>query len=383
MATFTFGRDKNFILIQTAEDKTYKFDVNTVTMYGIKGKPINSVPTGLWKYIDENRYYPSRCPEILSLLYDFHRTAGNASSVLAREHRYDNSLPLYVIALYNKYFNFADRILSLGYSIERGGWVYNTDEYEFINQHFKQFAKAFRDDPSISLHGFYTNCSQLEFTNKYRNIPDVDNEMINFVYNCFKGETESKIRLVFHYLTHGVWEYYHGVYQQDMFCYSGYSAITSAITTYFDLCDKLNIAPEKDNFFKLMVDVSARYRLAKASLDKQAIIDNYKDAIGMLSFEDDEFTVIIPQTVEEFSEEAKAQDNCVYRLYLPKVINHETYVVFIRKKSNLTKSFITCEVAKETRNIRQFYLSHNRMVNDNTPEAKFRKAYQTHLREHC
>jgi hypothetical protein len=90
--------------------------------------------------------------------------------------------------------------------------------------------------------------------------------------------------------------------------------------------------------------------------------------------------VVVPQTTEDFKNEALAMNNCVYNMYLRRVVDGSTNVVFIRKKSNPTKSYITCEVTNSGK-IWQFYLANNERVARNSKESDFRNAYQKWLDE--
>ena len=62
------------------------------------------------------------------------------------------------------------------------------------------------------------------------------------------------------------------------------------------------------------------------------------------------------------------------------VVNHKTNVVFIRKKDNVEKSHITCEISNNG-NIRQYLLAYNQRVEANTPEREFYYKYAEWLKE--
>jgi hypothetical protein len=66
----------------------------------------------------------------------------------------------------------------------------------------------------------------------------------------------------------------------------------------------------------------------------------------------------------------------VFSMYLDKVVNGETHVVFVRRKDNPTQSLITCEVRNGR--ILQFLERYNCSPSDPALIA-FRTAYQTHL----
>ena len=96
-----------------------------------------------------------------------------------------------------------------------------------------------------------------------------------------------------------------------------------------------------------------------------------------LYYENDEVIIRPLLSINAFHDEAEKQDNCVERLYMERVIRGETYVVNVRMKNELNRSYITCEVSKSG-NIKQFLYSHNRSVNDEYG-MKLRNDYQKHL----
>lgn len=60
------------------------------------------------------------------------------------------------------------------------------------------------------------------------------------------------------------------------------------------------------------------------------------------SFSNDEFTIVIPKTMQDFTDEGKMQNNCVGSYYHDSIADHQNLIYFIRKTSNPNKSYITC-----------------------------------------
>ena len=75
---------------------------------------------------------------------------------------------------------------------------------------------------------------------------------------------------------------------------------------------------------------------------------------------------------------ADSQHNCVYTTYFPKVLKNETIVVFIRRKAELAKSYITCEINIITGEIKQYLAIYNHGVTDENA-INFKKDYQDFL----
>ena len=55
----------------------------------------------------------------------------------------------------------------------------------------------------------------------------------------------------------------------------------------------------------------------------------------------DKLKIIVPTTIEQFSEEGKMQNNCVGSYYHSSIANHCNLIYFIRKADNVDKSYIT------------------------------------------
>lgn len=100
----------------------------------------------------------------------------------------------------------------------------------------------------------------------------------------------------------------------------------------------------------------------------------YEILYPLLNYEDGKYQVVIPRCVEDFIAEGRQQDNCVASQYLDCAKDGTTNICFIRKKENLNKSYITCEVTCEGR-IRQFLLSGNNEPHD-TNDLLFKIKFQ-------
>ena len=114
----------------------------------------------------------------------------------------------------------------------------------------------------------------------------------------------------------------------------------------------------------------------KKELDDKRLFNNQLKHKEALTFSYGNLETIIPLTCDEFHEEAEAQHNCVESMYLEKVINGETNVVFVRQKNEPNKSYITCEV--RSGQIIQFLLKYNRSVTEDI-DNEFRKEFQKYL----
>ena len=111
------------------------------------------------------------------------------------------------------------------------------------------------------------------------------------------------------------------------------------------------------------------------------LLKRYNDK-PWLYYEDDTFIAYPLLTRKEFHDEAHHQRNCVENIYLEYAVSGRTHIVVVRRKSNPTVPFITCEVNNAGK-IAQYLLSCNRKVDKSSPEAIFYSKYKIHLKESC
>lgn len=193
-----------------------------------------------------------------------------------------------------------------------------------------------------------------------------DNPLYNIVF-----EKAYLPRAVYYY-ERGLRDYYKDIDQ------NWNSTVFSRLRTHFFMCEKMSIKPPKENWFIARCQVLKDYVTWKNNALNELLAAAQEPMKDKLSFEDDNFIVIVPTTSDEFVQEANAQNNCVNSWYKEKVANKETHVVFVRKKNNPSKSYITCEV-NNNGYIKQFLLANNKSCYD-TLEVNFCDIYQKHLR---
>jgi hypothetical protein len=148
---------------------------------------------------------------------------------------------------------------------------------------------------------------------------------------------------------------------------------------FFNWCAEIEHKPTKDDFFKQYIMVKKNYMANKAQFDNRKIVSHLAKHSHIWEFETDDFCIVVPQTTEDFKREGDSQQNCVYTMYLQKVVEGNTNVVFVRRKSEPEKSFITCEVDNGG-NIRQYYYKGNRYVDNGTAEYDFYEQFRQYIR---
>lgn len=151
--------------------------------------------------------------------------------------------------------------------------------------------------------------------------------------------------------------------------------IDSYINKFLDWCKDLNrpLKEKGKSFCEQYVAVQKEYK----AKENEILQNKLKDYNSKLKFENNDYIVIIPNTVEQYKEEATNQHNCVFSCYMERVANKTTNVVFIRKKEEINNSYITCEIDNNY-NIKQYLTKYNNCVQDESA-LNFKYQYQNYL----
>ena len=143
-----------------------------------------------------------------------------------------------------------------------------------------------------------------------------------------------------------------------------------------DFTHKLNVPAEKNqDFFRYLSELEKTYTAQKEAYDLKAFTSHYEKYKKALTFEWEEYTVVLPAKPQDIVTEGQRQRNCVGG-YTERVISGMEHIVFVRKKNDVDKNYITCEIYDNGR-IGQFYRTCN-----GTPDShdrEFYYAYAQHL----
>lgn len=356
----TYVKEKNLMKFDVDDSgKPYIIDINTGLLYGKSGKNIEWLPPAVAKYIRSLNTFTDNC---IAMVAELLRYYGNKRMFNDKE----------CVSTIANYLNKVDRLYSIGYLISNRD-VHNLEGIDFAIDHIKHFVSFLNghsSNNSINLSDFYS-CYYRELFLKKHHI-DIDeyftNEMADFLveYIRRRPEIEQYTKYVYYYFRKGAYEYTNGGFLADK------------LDKYFDYCKILDLPPEKDIFMRTYVKYAHMYKVNRTFYDNKMLYKNQTKNINALTFEDDRYKVIIPTTSQEFVDEANEQNNCVAWAYMPRVIRGATNVVFIRKKSNLHHSYITCEIYDGY--IKQYLLKGN-IHPQNKSDIIFREKFQKHLDE--
>lgn len=92
-------------------------------------------------------------------------------------------------------------------------------------------------------------------------------------------------------------------------------------------------------------------------------------------------TVVIPQTIDDLVKEGEAQHNCVGSFYNDEIANGEDTILFIRRKDNIEKSYITARLNHPDREIEEFRFKNNVCVEPETEELRFIRLLEDEINE--
>ena len=341
-------KEKNYIYITVeGKEKPYVFNINTGEIIGFSGKVLTQFPSNLRRTI----YYSD----------------SNIGAVSMIKRLLEQGISLAEFPRYAKYINLADRLDSIGYNLT--GRNFNTYTIlDFIDLHFVNFAKAYSENKELNLQNFYQNES-IKYFCKENNFTIDEHFTEEQAWRLFRMSEHfepDQLKLVKYYISRGVADFLN------------YVCFRQRMIEYFRYCKLLNVIPKKGDFIYNFTVVEREYTLRKSEIENGLISANQETHQEALSFEDEIYKVIIPKTSEEFFAEAKAQHNCVASLYLSKVIDGSTNIVFIRKKENESLSYITCEVHDGV--IVQYLEKYNNKPEDYTAK-NFAVKYQEHIRK--
>jgi hypothetical protein len=148
------------------------------------------------------------------------------------------------------------------------------------------------------------------------------------------------------------------------------------LADYVSMCKQLGITPDLNtNSLKREHDVCARQfttvRYEGSAQTFTEAVNKYK----YYEFAYGDLVAIVPACAQDVIEEGRRQRNCVGS-YIRSIIDGNSKIFFVRKKSAPDTSYITAEVYHGQ--IGQFYTARNAPVLDKSA-LKFREAWERHI----
>lgn len=342
-------KEKNIITFTTGEGKNYVFDINSLICYGLSGKPLKRIPKDL--------QYCRSDSIIISMVTEMFRS----------------EKPI-LFQRYAPTIQFADKLSSMGYdkkqlstyTVNSLANVIGKTKYEKVITEKMLLNYIKKTEPDEISYDNFINAIRDEYFAKAITV-ELNEKELNLIKQLMKYEyTVKEIKLIANWFSKGMAIFYdYSVYELDR-----------VLKRFFSRAKDIEYTPTKDDFFRQAVTVYKNYEMRKEEIDNKKLAENQTSK--NLNFENDELIVIVPTTSKEFEFEGNSQSNCVFTSYLREVINGYTNVVFIRKKSDVENSYITCEVRNGR--ISQYLTKFNRSVCDDFA-LTFKRQYQNYLNE--
>lgn len=322
--------------------KPYVLDINKGRLIGLRGSALQTIPTAV------RSLARSADTTVCRLVYNNYCLNGNADLYITAD-KLDSigytatiwELSNHIKALKNVDFRKMARFIKS--EMENGNQYHLIDDY--IQKAYKE---EWRTKAGLKVEGQLTE------------------DVVDFIYNNWREESAETIKALAYCLSRGLYEFFTG----------DHWGLRNKVNNILGWLKDLGWELEKEDFCRQYINVQRAY-IAKADEIANRKMGEYQEyRRKALTFETDTHIVIIPTTVEELRNEGKAQGNCVGG-YGSAVGNKERNVVFIRRKSDPNRAYITCDITRRG-TINQYLAHHNTFVRD-TQDLEFEALYQAHL----
>ena len=355
-------KDKNFYEFWVDGKATpYKLDVNTGNLIGLRGGVIKSVPSAVDSLLN-NRTAES--PALVTFLYSISRAWFGK---IPLNQWGENNLPI---------LQLADRLASIGYPFAYGSDCrVLVEHHDFINKQFKTFAKDFKANTELALVDWIRNCGKIVWlTENHIAVNEhFTEEMAEWTYANRERFTAEQLPYVCYFLSRGLWEFM-----------DSHSRLRENLVDFFDMLNYCGMTPTKDDYYRQYINTKRNYERLKEIKDKEVFAEAYAKQSKALSFENEDFMIVLPTCEKDLITEGNKQGNCVggYGSYIK---DGERLVVFVRKKSDPSTPYVTCDIITKRlawtpapARINQFLIHHNNHPKDEDILA-FRELFQQHL----
>lgn len=317
--------------------KPYILDVNKGQLLGLRGGAIHSIPS-----------------PVRSL-------AGRHSSTVNRL-IYNNYAPEHNPTMYV----IADKLDSIGYTATI--WELSKYYSQIVSLDFRKLANHLRNNPHSSIENYILVSGKADWLSSVglKVEGQLTEDVVDFIYNNWREENAETIKALAYCLSRGLYEFF----SDDRY------TLRNRINNMLYWLKDLEWSLEKSDFFRQYINARRAHIAKKDEIANRKMAEYQEYRRNALTFETDTHIVLIPTSVEELRNEGKAQGNCVGG-YGGMIGEKERNVVFIRRKDNPNRAYITCDITRRG-TINQYLAHHNSFVRD-TQDLEFEALYQAHL----
>ena len=364
----TVTKNKNRIeILVNGKTKPYVFDINTGVFYGLRGNPVKTITREILRSVS----FP-RKTNLASIICSL--TADCCSDI-------------YKLAENPKLLQLADSLDNLGIIVATGYIFQLPDFYrELIDN--KQLLKGFisyaqkckEENQEYDIIQYKKYKESKDFYNKYNfDLSTLKSDCVqNLIIDISKWATPRQINC---YLINFIFNDYYQIYQ-DRWIPSNSLLYPNNFKEYCDICEYLDEKVTlKDNILSHYGKVNKEYMRQKEEIDAKRFVNAIAIHKNEMEFEYGDFKIVVPTTPQDIKDEGRNMHHCVasYAYSCMETGSpNRSYIVFVRRKNNPEKCYITCEIRNGV--INQYFLSHDRRVTDEV-DLEFKRMYQKHLNE--
>lgn len=346
--------NENFIIRRDDEPETHTFKIDMQgTIYGYKGRPVANLPKG------------------------FKKTDFVFNNMDGIENQYKNLLSKIVCGESYECISLYERLLNTGLKNFSIGTYSSTLPKR---KTFSQWLKLAREYEQQYPQKQYTLQTLIHYEEDKKFLQAENMQDIityygeDFAHNIYK-DFQNKWNKVSKWLSDD------NLYKAIKFFDCSSYSIKRIFTEMFKWSELLNIKLSNKKPIDQYLKLEKQFKLHQDEIANLTLKAHQNQAWVI---EDDNFTIIVPTSMNELIYEGKHNHNCVGDYWTYSYGNQlkrgtqKRGIIFIRKKDNPNKSFITCDFDLVSFDIRQYLSTCNSVVQDKKALA-FKKKLQKHL----
>ena len=328
--------EKGKLYLTTDTNKNIVVDVNAGVIYGVSGKALKTCPAYRSFMNDYDKKKIREAVPALNALGEWYQTGDRAI---------DSKFGL-------KRLRYADRLVNMGISPQMVRSIlcsyhrtYNIECDLDNNETYKLIAKVLKTVPNAisyeaALEEYETAMFMAKHKASFEGLTEAQcklaRELINEIGEKHTAEICSWIRFD-HYEILGKrisWGYNNRGFWGDL-------------KRYVQFCEKHSIEIPKRGLYVHLCTTWLTYLSVKDEEKNERLLEAYKVNSEKFFFENEQFTMVFPKTVQDFVTEGDALRHCVgWNGYDDRVVEGDCVIAFIRKKTNPEKAFYTCDLRK-------------------------------------
>ena len=370
-AYYTIEKSRNELRFIREDSKYCFIDLNDLSVHGFSGKVVKTYPSGVKSTINHMKYERSMVGTICGML--IHQYPAQLIGMVERIIAATNCVSYtgYYIpmdenntskTMENNNITEATVIKALRKEIAEQG---NKSNFTWS---LTQIVNSLMEERLFGENGRYSalvkeyGISEVKKVyNRYKNYHTMIENNPNWLYRILKYNEDALFRRMIE--TNIIRTY----------------ILDDMITEIIRMCDAMSVKLPKGNLldeYELLYNNYTNWKNAA----KQEAFQEVQSTISV--YENEEFIALVPTTIQEVVKEGNEQRNCAGGYWLENYGNTPTKfnrgMLFVRKKSNPDRSYITCDFDADTGDIYQYYYACNKRVRDSA-ELNFKLELQQHI----